>query len=159
MDAKLVWLLEKYYYRSQTHIGGSSSQTHEISDVYLTAKELHQLNLDEEALKETLEEQAIDEKARENKLSKNKLKMMNYFSYLGWYIHETIHYKVLDVSSYENNITDTTFKAVIQPDLTNLPEISRKQSYDYARNDCWNLVAMELHFLLCLKQMRLGLYL
>nr|GEW82254.1 hypothetical protein [Tanacetum cinerariifolium] len=64
MDAKLAWLLEKYYYRSQTHIGGLSSQTHEIGDVYLTAKELHQLNLDVEALKETLEEQAMDEKAR-----------------------------------------------------------------------------------------------
>ncbi|GKE42427.1 hypothetical protein Tco_1469711, partial [Tanacetum coccineum] len=32
MDAKLAWLLEKYYYRSQTHIGGSSSQTHEIGN-------------------------------------------------------------------------------------------------------------------------------
>nr|GEY36394.1 hypothetical protein [Tanacetum cinerariifolium] len=51
MDAKLHWLLEKYYYRSETHIGGSSSQTHEIGDVYLTAEELHQLHIDEEALK------------------------------------------------------------------------------------------------------------
>ncbi|GJU14987.1 zf-CCHC domain-containing protein [Tanacetum coccineum] len=42
---------------------------------------------------------------------------------------------------------DTTFKAVVQPDLTNLPEISRKQSYDSDRKDCWNLVAMELRFL------------
>ncbi|GKF24456.1 hypothetical protein Tco_0076778, partial [Tanacetum coccineum] len=58
MDAKLAWLLEKYYYRSQTHIG----------DVYLTAEELHQLHLDEEALRETLEEQAIDEKAREENI-------------------------------------------------------------------------------------------
>ncbi|GKE31764.1 hypothetical protein Tco_1451086, partial [Tanacetum coccineum] len=55
MDAKLAWLLEKYYCRSQTHIG----------DVYLTAKVLHQLHLDEEA---TLEEQAMDEKAREEKI-------------------------------------------------------------------------------------------
>ncbi|GKB01699.1 hypothetical protein Tco_0829743 [Tanacetum coccineum] len=37
MDAKLAWLLEKYYYRSQTHIGCSSSQ----ADLYLTEKELH----------------------------------------------------------------------------------------------------------------------
>nr|GEV04847.1 hypothetical protein [Tanacetum cinerariifolium] len=58
MDAKLAWLLEKYYCRSQTH----------TSDVYLTAEELHQLHLDEEALRETLEEQAMDEKAREEKI-------------------------------------------------------------------------------------------
>ncbi|GKA81992.1 hypothetical protein Tco_0788740 [Tanacetum coccineum] len=41
---------------------GSSSQTHELCDVYLTDKELHQLHLDEEALRETLKEQARDEK-------------------------------------------------------------------------------------------------
>ncbi|GKD70857.1 hypothetical protein Tco_1324947 [Tanacetum coccineum] len=46
MNAKLVWLREKYNYCSQTHMGGSSSQTHEIGDVYLTKKELHQLHLD-----------------------------------------------------------------------------------------------------------------
>ncbi|GJX46842.1 nephrocystin-3 isoform X2 [Tanacetum coccineum] len=53
MDAKLAWLLEKYYYRSQESVGCSSSQ----ADLYLTEKELHQLHLDEEALRETLEEQ------------------------------------------------------------------------------------------------------
>nr|GEV68472.1 hypothetical protein [Tanacetum cinerariifolium] len=58
MDAKLAWQLEKYYCRSQTNMG----------DVYFTAKKLHQLHLDEEALKETLEEQAIDEKAREENI-------------------------------------------------------------------------------------------
>ncbi|GJW43932.1 ribonuclease H-like domain-containing protein [Tanacetum coccineum] len=47
MNATLVWLREKYNYRSQTHI------------------ELHQLHLDEEALRETLEEEARDEKERE----------------------------------------------------------------------------------------------
>ncbi|GJY53253.1 hypothetical protein Tco_0444917 [Tanacetum coccineum] len=57
INAKLVWLQEKYNYRSQTHIGGSSSQIREICDVYLTEKELHQLHLDEEALRETLEEE------------------------------------------------------------------------------------------------------
>ncbi|GKA78916.1 hypothetical protein Tco_0785453 [Tanacetum coccineum] len=61
IDAKLAWLLEKYYYRSQESVGCSSSQ----ADLYLTEKELHQLHLDEEALRETLEEKAIDEKARE----------------------------------------------------------------------------------------------
>ncbi|GJV11849.1 hypothetical protein Tco_1353390 [Tanacetum coccineum] len=83
MDAKLAWLLEKYYYRSQTHIGGSSSQTHEIGDVYLTAEELHQLNLDEEALKETLEEQAMDEKAREEKIHRKQAEDDEFFSVFG----------------------------------------------------------------------------
>ncbi|GJU89051.1 probable protein phosphatase 2C 42 [Tanacetum coccineum] len=61
MDAKLAWLLEKYYYRSQESVGCSSSH----ADLYLTEKELH---LDEEALRETLEEQTMDEKAREEKI-------------------------------------------------------------------------------------------
>nr|GEX69212.1 hypothetical protein [Tanacetum cinerariifolium] len=47
---------------------GSSSQTHEICDVYLTKKELHQLHLDEKALRETLKEEARDEKEREKKI-------------------------------------------------------------------------------------------
>ncbi|GKC84232.1 hypothetical protein Tco_1139949 [Tanacetum coccineum] len=83
MDAKLAWLLEKFYYRSQTHIGGSSSQTHEIGDIYLTAEELHQLNLDEEALKETIEEQAIDEKAREEKIKQKLAEDDEFFSVFG----------------------------------------------------------------------------
>ncbi|GJT89775.1 hypothetical protein Tco_1078620 [Tanacetum coccineum] len=44
--------------------GCSSSQ----ADLYLTEKELHQLHLDEEALRETIEEQAMDAKAREEKI-------------------------------------------------------------------------------------------
>ncbi|GKA10023.1 hypothetical protein Tco_0689456 [Tanacetum coccineum] len=48
--------------------GGSSSQTHEIGDVYHTAEELHQLHLDEKALRETLEEQTMDENALEEKI-------------------------------------------------------------------------------------------
>ncbi|GJR92645.1 hypothetical protein Tco_0264819 [Tanacetum coccineum] len=39
----------------------------------------------------------------------------------------------------------TTSKAVVQSDLTNLPEKSWKQSYISDRKDCWNLVSMELH--------------
>nr|GEW74140.1 reverse transcriptase domain-containing protein [Tanacetum cinerariifolium] len=39
----------------------------------------------------------------------------------------------------------TTSKAVVLPDLTNLPEKSRKQPYIFDRKDCWNLVSMELH--------------
>ncbi|GJW18353.1 hypothetical protein Tco_0025789 [Tanacetum coccineum] len=68
MNAKLAWIHKKYNHHSETHIGGSSSQTHEIGDVYLIAEELHQLHLDEEALRETLEEQTMDEKAREEKI-------------------------------------------------------------------------------------------
>ncbi|GJX70121.1 hypothetical protein Tco_0307292 [Tanacetum coccineum] len=68
MNAKLVWLLEKYNYGSQIHIGGLSSQTCEICDVYLTEKELHYLHLDEEALRETLEEEARDEKERDERI-------------------------------------------------------------------------------------------
>nr|GEW65399.1 hypothetical protein [Tanacetum cinerariifolium] len=60
LNAKLVWLHEKYNYRSQTYICGSSSQSCEICDVYLTEKELHQLHLDKEALREILEEEARD---------------------------------------------------------------------------------------------------
>ncbi|GKC02820.1 hypothetical protein Tco_0994430 [Tanacetum coccineum] len=60
-DAKLAWLLDKYYYRSQESVGCSSSH----ANLYLTEKELY---LDEEALRETLEEQAIDAKTREEKI-------------------------------------------------------------------------------------------
>ncbi|GJU33525.1 transposase, MuDR, MULE transposase domain protein [Tanacetum coccineum] len=74
---------EKYNHRSETHIGGSSSQTHEIDDVYLTAEELHQLHLDEEALRETLEEQTMDEKAREEKIRQKQVDDDEYFMEFG----------------------------------------------------------------------------
>ncbi|GJV86731.1 hypothetical protein Tco_1530669 [Tanacetum coccineum] len=79
MNAKLVWLLEKYNYRSQTYIGGSLSQTHEICDLYLTEKELHQLHLDEETLRETLEEATRVEKAREEKIRQNQADDEEFF--------------------------------------------------------------------------------
>ncbi|GJV79712.1 hypothetical protein Tco_1515582 [Tanacetum coccineum] len=62
---------------------GSSSQTHEIGDVYLTAEELHQLHLDEEALRETLEEQTMDEKAREEKIRQKQADDDEYFMEFG----------------------------------------------------------------------------
>ncbi|GKE32384.1 hypothetical protein Tco_1451706 [Tanacetum coccineum] len=83
MNAKLVWLKEKYNYRSQTHIGGSSSHIHEIGDVCHTEKELHQLHLDEEALRETLEEQTIDEKAREEKIRQKQADDHEFFLEFG----------------------------------------------------------------------------
>ncbi|GKD85707.1 hypothetical protein Tco_1356861 [Tanacetum coccineum] len=52
-DAKLAWLLEKYYYRSQKSI-------------------------DEEALRETLEEQAMDAKAREEKIRQKQADVTAY---------------------------------------------------------------------------------
>ncbi|GJR57558.1 hypothetical protein Tco_1499720 [Tanacetum coccineum] len=83
LNVKLVWLPEKYNYRSQTHIGGSSSQTHEICDLYLTEKELHQLHLDEEALGEILEEATMDEKAREEKIRQNQADDEEFFLEFG----------------------------------------------------------------------------
>ncbi|GJR40678.1 hypothetical protein Tco_1341049 [Tanacetum coccineum] len=64
------------HHAQETHIGGSSSQTHEIGDVYLTAEELHQLHLDEEALRETLEEQTMDEKGTGGKIRQKQDVMM-----------------------------------------------------------------------------------
>ncbi|GJW21067.1 transposase, MuDR, MULE transposase domain protein [Tanacetum coccineum] len=79
MNAKLVWLREKYNYHSQTHIGGSSSQTREICDVYLTKKELHQLHLDEKVLRERLEEEVRDEKEREEKIRQKQADDEEFF--------------------------------------------------------------------------------
>nr|GEW17611.1 hypothetical protein [Tanacetum cinerariifolium] len=83
MNAKLVWLLEKYNYHSQTYISGTSSQTHEICDLYLTEKELHQLHLDEEALRETLEEKARDDKERDEKIRKKQAGDEEFFIEFG----------------------------------------------------------------------------
>ncbi|GKC69003.1 hypothetical protein Tco_1114886, partial [Tanacetum coccineum] len=58
---------------------GSSSQTHEICDLYLTEKELHQLHLDEESLGEILEEATMDEKAREEKIRQNQADDEEFF--------------------------------------------------------------------------------
>ncbi|GJV03593.1 hypothetical protein Tco_1337162 [Tanacetum coccineum] len=86
MNAKLIWLREKYNYRSQTHIGGSSSQTRETCDVYLTEKklhQLHQLHLDEEALREILEEKAMEKKAREEKIKQKQADDEEFFLEFG----------------------------------------------------------------------------
>nr|GFB40405.1 hypothetical protein [Tanacetum cinerariifolium] len=122
MNAKLVWLREKYNYGSQTHIGGSSSQTDEICDVYLTEKELHQLHLDEETLRETLEEEAMDEKERGEKIKEkqadNELFMLEFrvkydseyedstmtMKNLSGTIPKTIHHKVIGKGSYGKEI-------------------------------------------------------
>ncbi|GJY68382.1 hypothetical protein Tco_0471364 [Tanacetum coccineum] len=79
MDAKLAWLLEKYYYRSQESVGCSSSQ----ADLYLTEKELHQLHLDEEALRETLEGKTMDGKAREENIRQKQADDNEFFMEFG----------------------------------------------------------------------------
>ncbi|GJV95636.1 GPCR kinase [Tanacetum coccineum] len=100
MNAKLAWLLEKYNYRSQTHI-------------------------DEEALKGTLEKQAMDEKAREKKIRQKQVDDDEFFFVFGvvridsdyeWgfnvtmkdlsgTIPGTIHHKVIGEGGYGKNIT------------------------------------------------------
>ncbi|GKG41357.1 hypothetical protein Tco_0470569, partial [Tanacetum coccineum] len=47
--------------------------------IYLTAEELHQLHLDEKALRETLEEQTMNEKAREEKIRQKQADDDEYF--------------------------------------------------------------------------------
>ncbi|GJX65350.1 hypothetical protein Tco_0555980 [Tanacetum coccineum] len=93
MDAKLAWLLEKYYYRSQESVGCSSSQ----ADLYFTEKELHQLHLDEEVLRETLEEQAMDEKAREEKIRQKQVDGDEFFMEFGVVRYDSEH----ESSDYE----------------------------------------------------------
>ncbi|GKD93220.1 hypothetical protein Tco_1373057 [Tanacetum coccineum] len=62
---------------------GSSSQTREICDVYLTEKELHQLHLDEKALREILEEKAREEKAQEEKIKQKQADDEEFFLEFG----------------------------------------------------------------------------
>nr|GEU68825.1 hypothetical protein [Tanacetum cinerariifolium] len=61
----------------------SSSHTHDISVVYFTEKELHQLHLNEEALRETLEEQTMNEKAREEKIKQKQTDDHEFFVEFG----------------------------------------------------------------------------
>ncbi|GJV92940.1 hypothetical protein Tco_1540753 [Tanacetum coccineum] len=67
MDAKLAWLLEKYYYRSQESEKIRQKQADDdeyVTERFLTEKELQQLAQDEEAYKEYLKEEANAEKER-----------------------------------------------------------------------------------------------
>ncbi|GKB74188.1 hypothetical protein Tco_0935600 [Tanacetum coccineum] len=75
---KITSILQ-YYYRSQESVGCSSSQ----ADLYLTEKELHQLHLDEEALRETLEEKAMDKKARKEKIRQKQADDDEFFMEFG----------------------------------------------------------------------------
>ncbi|GJZ98530.1 hypothetical protein Tco_0670983 [Tanacetum coccineum] len=75
MGAKLAWLQEKYSHRTREGIDCLSSQ----ANCSLTEKELHQLRMDEEALKEALEEEAMNKRHKRRKLGKNKPKIMSSF--------------------------------------------------------------------------------
>ncbi|GJT88761.1 hypothetical protein Tco_1070478 [Tanacetum coccineum] len=70
---------DKDYELNLSIVGCSSSQ----ADLYLTKKELHQLHLDEEALRETLEEQKMDEKAREEKIRQKQADDDEFFMEFG----------------------------------------------------------------------------
>ncbi|GKE52774.1 hypothetical protein Tco_1487930 [Tanacetum coccineum] len=67
--------------RNRTHggIGCSSSQT----DFPLTEKELYQLRIDEEALKEMLEEEAMNKKAQKEKIRQEQAENDAFFLEFG----------------------------------------------------------------------------
>ncbi|GJU21960.1 hypothetical protein Tco_1155302 [Tanacetum coccineum] len=79
MGAKLAWFQEKYSCRTHGGIGCSSSQ----ANCPLTEKELHQLRMDEEALKEILEEEAMNKKAQEEKIRQEQAKNNAFFLEFG----------------------------------------------------------------------------
>nr|GEV37126.1 hypothetical protein [Tanacetum cinerariifolium] len=66
--SKEIRHLMKLERAAKRHKGEVMIEIHELCDEYLTEKELHQLHLDEKALRETLEEQAMDEKEQEKKI-------------------------------------------------------------------------------------------
>ncbi|GJR85168.1 hypothetical protein Tco_0209179 [Tanacetum coccineum] len=68
METKSAWFQEKYS-------GCSSSQT----AFPLTEKELHQLRMDEEALKEMLEEEAMNKTAQEEKIRQEQAENDAFF--------------------------------------------------------------------------------
>ncbi|GJR85170.1 hypothetical protein Tco_0209181 [Tanacetum coccineum] len=79
MDAKSAWFQEKYSSRTPKGIGCSSSQT----NFPLTEKELHQLRMDKEALKEMLEEEAMNKKAQEEKIRQEQAENDAFFLEFG----------------------------------------------------------------------------
>ncbi|GJS15420.1 hypothetical protein Tco_0409892 [Tanacetum coccineum] len=79
MGAKLAWLREKYSHYTRQGIGCLSSQ----ANCYLIAKELHQLRMDEEALRETLKEEAMNKKAQEEKIRQKQAEDDEFFLEFG----------------------------------------------------------------------------
>ncbi|GJY19310.1 hypothetical protein Tco_0390801 [Tanacetum coccineum] len=79
MDAKLAWFQEKYSGRTPKGICCSSPQT----NCPLTEKELHQLCMDKEALKEMLEEESMNKKAQEEKIRQEQAENDAFFLEFG----------------------------------------------------------------------------
>ncbi|GJS53442.1 hypothetical protein Tco_0626804 [Tanacetum coccineum] len=79
METKSAWFQEKYSGRTHGGIGCSSSQT----DFPLTEKELHQLRMDKEALKEMLEEEAMNKKGQEEKIRQEQAESDAFFLEFG----------------------------------------------------------------------------
>ncbi|GJR17274.1 hypothetical protein Tco_0965801 [Tanacetum coccineum] len=79
MGAKLAWFQEKYSHYTREGIDCSSSQ----ANCPLTVKELHQLRIDEEALRVTLEEEAMNKKAQEEKIRKEQAENDAFFLEFG----------------------------------------------------------------------------
>ncbi|GJV13441.1 hypothetical protein Tco_1354982 [Tanacetum coccineum] len=79
MSAKLAWLRENYSHHTRESIGCSSSQ----ANCYLTEKELHQLRMDEESLRETLEEEAMNKRAQEEKIRQKQAEDDKFFLEFG----------------------------------------------------------------------------
>ncbi|GJT45213.1 hypothetical protein Tco_0953928 [Tanacetum coccineum] len=75
MGAKSAWFQEKYSGSTHGGIGCSSSQ----ANCPLNEKELHQLRMDEEGLKEILEEEAMNKKAQEEKVRQEQAKSDAFF--------------------------------------------------------------------------------
>nr|GEU90804.1 hypothetical protein [Tanacetum cinerariifolium] len=96
MDVKLAWLLETYYYRSQKSVGCSSS----LVDLYLTENELH---LDEEALRESLEEKTMDEKTQEEKIRQKQAEDDEFFLEFGVVRYDSEYNTHVEPSSYTPN--------------------------------------------------------
>ncbi|GKD39183.1 hypothetical protein Tco_1259390, partial [Tanacetum coccineum] len=79
MGAKLAWFQEKYSGRTHGGIGCSSSQ----ANCPLIEKELHQLRMDEEALRGTLEEEAMNKRAQEEKIRQEQAENNAFFLEFG----------------------------------------------------------------------------
>nr|GEY08255.1 hypothetical protein [Tanacetum cinerariifolium] len=124
MDAKLAWLLEKYYYLSQESIWHSSSQ----ADLYLTEKELHQLHLDEEALRVTLEEKAMDEKAREEKIRQKQANDDDFFLEFGVFSPEYCIVSGGYGTVYKAELDHVDRKYYLAIEGENVREVPKKQS-------------------------------
>ncbi|GJS18749.1 ribonuclease H-like domain-containing protein [Tanacetum coccineum] len=79
LTLSLMEMYEKYSGRTHGGIGCSSSQ----ANCPLTKKELHQLRMDEEALRGTLEEEAMNKRAQEEKIRQEQAENNAFFVEFG----------------------------------------------------------------------------